>query len=230
MDPVRKIASASRRGGRTSRKALLVAATLAACALAAGAADAANITIITMGTITSGSDASDLFGAGANLAGDPYTLVVEYDALGASYFTDGSFGSDIGDPITGSVTATIDGTAFTSALLTDTSASLIEDLTDVFSGNSGNDAAGDFTDVSQNVSSANSFVPVADLQTDFFYAVQPGDSGLDSYLFTNAADTETVSFTGAPDSVEQLVPEPETWALMATGLLGLGMLARRRRA
>jgi hypothetical protein len=135
-----------------------------------------------------------------------------------------------GDPITGFVTATVDGTSITTDLLDSTSATLIENLNSLSASNSGFDAANDFADVSQGIGSPNDFVPFADLQTDFFYALQPGDTGLDTYSFSNAANTDSVSFAGAPASVELLVPEPETWALMASGLLGLGLLMRRRRA
>jgi hypothetical protein len=216
--------------GRILRNTLLVASTLAAGGLAATAADAANITVITSGTITVGSETANLFGAGPSLVGDSYSLTVEYDGLGGNYFTTGIFGSDVGDPITGFVTATVNGSSVTTDITNVTSASLVEDLNDLFAANSGFDAAGDLTNVSQEINSANGFVPLADLQTDFQYALQPGDTGLDTYVFAAAGGIATAGFSGVPTSVEFLVPEPNSWAMLASGMLGLGFLVRRRRA
>jgi hypothetical protein len=213
-------------------KAFLLASALAAGSLLTGPAIAGDMMITTMGTILSGSDPTDLFGAGSNLAGDSYSLVVDYNALGVAYFTNGlgTSASDIGDPIVGYVTATVNGTSLTTDLDFNTSATLIEDLSDLYAANNGTDPSGDYASVTQEVSAASNFVPFADLQTDFFYALQSGDFGQDTYFYQNAADTQSASFIGTPTSIELVVPEPDTWALMASGLLGLGLLVRRRRA
>ena len=159
--------------------------------------------ITTTGIISSGTDSAGLFGAGIRLAGQSYTLTILYDAPGPSYFARaaGTFASDIGDPIQGFVTATVNGDSITAPLANLTSATLVEDLYHFYAANSGMDAPGNFASVSQDVECVNTCVRYADLLTRFFYTLQSGDLGVDTYTFTNAAGTQTVSFVGAPASI-----------------------------
>ena len=159
--------------------------------------------ITTTGIITSGTDPAGLFGAGMNLAGQSYTLTILCDAPGSSYFAGatGTFASDISDPIQGFVSATVSGDAITAPLENSTSATLVEDLYHFYGANSGLDATGNFASVSQDVECVNTCVPYADLLTQFFYTLKSGDVGVDTYTFTNAAGTATVSFVGVPASI-----------------------------
>jgi hypothetical protein len=202
---------------------------LAAGGLAPGMAQAYPFTITTTGVISAGTDTNSVFGAGSNLAGDSYTLSIFYDGLGPSYFADGTSAFDFGDAILGSVSVTLNGHTITTEIVNNPAPSLVEDNSDIDDSTSGNGAAGDNVDASQEVgSSINDFVPFADLQTDVFYALVGGDIGSDSYSYDNASDVQTISFSGTPTSIDLAVPEPAGWAVMAVGLLGLGGAVRRR--
>jgi hypothetical protein len=215
--------------------ALLLTGVLAIGGLMAAPAKAANLQITTTGTITAGTDPINLFGTNVtSLVGDSYTLTLLLFGPGPAYFTDGSgtYASDNSDPLTGYVTATVDGTSATTQLLNMTSADLTEDQYDLFASNSGLDGANNYANVSQELSCSSQCVPYADLLTSFSYTLQPGDIGSDSYTFELPGNPggDTVTFTGASTSINYAVPEPGSLALLASGLLGLGMLVHRRRA
>ncbi len=223
------------RGAPAIINALLLTGALAMGGLMAAPAKAANLQITTTGTITAGTDPINLFGTNAtSLVGDSYTLTMLLHGPGPAYFTDGNgtFASDNGDPLTGYVTATVDGTPVTTQLQNMTAANLTEDLYDLFASDSGLDGANNYTNVSEVPSCASQCVPYADLLTSFSYTLQPGDIGADSYTFQLPGNPggETVTFAGASTSVSYSVPEPGSVALLASGLLGLGVWVRRRRA
>jgi hypothetical protein len=226
------------RAGRTLFKALLVSALLSG-ALAAGPADA-GLTITTSGTITSGTATGGLFGGMTNLAGDSYTLIVHYNNLGPNYFAlpDGSFAQDVESSpgLTGFVTAIVNGIPLTTPLTNSLGTTLAEDNFDFFGSNegyNGSSSTGAYVNVLQLLSCSATCVPYADLNAPVTYVPGPFDFSSDQYTFRGAgfpaAGTPTATFIGT-EARFALVPEPPSWVLLATGLLGLGMLVRRRYA
>jgi len=229
---------------RTFFKALLLVGALLSGGLAGQPADA-SLLITTTGTILSGSETGGLFGlpgVATSLSGDSYTLIVRYSGLGPSYFTtgDGTFAQDTEDSpgTTGSVTAIVNGVSLTSPLTNSLGSSLIEDLFSFFASNQGFNGAsnvGAFVNVVQSLSCSDPCVPYADLMHRFSYVLGSSDIGTDLYTFQGAGfpapGTPTATFVGTETSFAfAVVPEPAPWVVMATGLFGLAMLGRRRRA
>ncbi len=214
----------------TSRLPARLAAAVAAAVLAVPvASQAAALTVTTRGVVTSGSDAGNLLGAGTDLTGDAYTLVIVYDpASGPGFYSSGGFASD-NDALTGAVTLTVAGHSMTTTLATSYGATLAEDAWDLVSGNAGVDAAGNYVSASQDVSALAAFIATIDLQSGVSYRLAAGDYGADSYTFDDAGFTQSITLDGTPASITlaTAVPEPASWLAMAAALAGMGLAARR---
>lgn len=219
-----------------ARRRWMLGMALAGAALVgpgAGTAQASPFSVLTTGTILSGTNPGNIAGLGTSLAGDSYSLLVATGGLDPSYFSDAGLASDSTLTIPGAITVTANGVVLTTGTLSAIAFSAQEDIYgDLSTTASGLDAAGNFAAASQSIEANSSFVTSATLQTPFAYTLAPGDIGSDSYSFSNPADTATLGFTGAPATVSLqvpvAVPEPASWAMLGAGLLGLAVLRRRR--
>jgi len=240
LDAFASVIKPQQRATRTLLNALLLVGALLSGGLAVQPANA--LAIVTTGTITSGSETGGLFGlpnATTSLVGDLYTLIVSYSGLGPNYFTtgNGSFAQDTENTpgTTGFVTATINGRSLTSPLTNSLGSSLIEDMFDFSASNqgfNGSSSTGAFVNVLQDLSCNDQCIPFADLKTPFRFVLGPFDFGTDLYTFQAAgfpaAGTPIANFIGSQTSFA-LIPEPASWVLLAGGLLGLRLRARRPR-
>jgi hypothetical protein len=217
---------------RPTLGACLFGSAIALVILPAKTAQAAPFTITTTGLITAGTDPGNILGLGANLTGDSYSLAITYGGPGPNYFTDGSggFAQDFGDAIASSVIVRVGSSTLSTVIVSNATPSLSEDTSDIIDSTSGNDATGNFVFASQDVGAATTFVPYADLQTPVSYLLGTADSGIDSYSFSNAANTETISFSGVTSQISLKIPEPASLALMGVGFLALVALRRRSHA
>ena len=213
-------------------KALFVAGV---AALALGASSRANagtqyIDVTTSGTISSGTDTTNLLGLGNSLVGDNYTLSVIYPAPGANYNVDtGSDASDIFDTgLPSSVLLKIANTTQSTIFTISYGASLIQSTTDLVVNTSGADASGNLLSVGQDIFGGSNIFASPDLQTWASYLLTGSDSGTDTYSWSNANDTQSVNFTGTPSSVLIQIPEPVSLSLFGMSLIGMAAARRRR--
>ena len=188
------------------------------------------VDVTTNGTISSGTDSGNLLGLGTNLAGDNYTLSVLFPAPSTNYYSNpGVSASDIfntGLPAT--VSFTINGVSLVTQLTSNYGSTLLEDLTDLTTSLSGIDANAYTVSINQSITTASNFTNSPDLQTIGSYTLGGSDTGSDTYNWSNADSSKTISFSGNTTSVSIAVPEPASLSRFGLGMLGAGFLRRRR--
>ena len=214
----------------TTRKAVLLVGAIVATG-AGGQVHATPYTLTTTGAISTGTDALGLFGpAGGNLTGDAYRLSVEYDASGPNVTTP-TF-QQVSGPVTGPVTATVNGIS-TAIPVTTSLGALLEafnnggssELLGLQSGT--NDAAGQFVSTSQEVFSPTANVTGLVLASTS-YTTQPAD--FTAVSFTTSLGFTTTSFDATVSTIDlAVVPEPSSLSTLVAGLLGLAYAFWSRR-
>lgn len=216
-----------------SNPKIQAAAVLALCALLmpTGAHAEYSYDTITTGTVLSGRAVGSPFGLGSNLAGDSYTLSVLIVEQSPNYFAiPGIFASDIFNTnLPATVTLTINGTVISTGLATNYGASLNEDSNDLAIALSGADANSNTVTAGQNITTGSAFTSSPDLETSLSrYTFGSSDSGTDTYTWGNATDSQSITLTGTATSVSIAVAEPVSLSLFGLGVLGAGMLRRRK--
>jgi hypothetical protein len=216
-----------------------VAGLAAALVVGASGARAAPITASFYGTIQDGIDVAGSFGsAGANLAGDPYSLVFNFDDslgtfVGPQDLLEGCTGCSI-DPVE-SVTLTIAGVSYATSFsdgvgrliwgrtsgpyLDYNEVAIAEDGTQFFAETVGGAIPPVNFSYSPGVITADNLCQFT-CATSF--SLSNGDSG--DFLTTSLVlQGQNVTNFALP------VPEPSSWGLLIVGIGGIGLRIRRSR-
>ena len=196
---------------------------LAALAVAATSAHAALI-LVSKGVIDTGTDATGVFGAPADLAGKAYKFTITYDDFSGAYHSSSATFEKEAGPVTGAVGVVVDGHSFAANVTRSFGAMLYVNDNGAFSEltgfQSGNDATGQNVYVAHDLSSTAGTVagPAFAMAS---YTAQAGD--VSQVTFRTSGAKGGASFTATPSGSWLVHPPAELVATLTGYVSGAGL-------
>ena len=206
-------------------RSLACACCVATAGFLGAPADAA-IVLVSKGTIASGTDTSGVFGAGgADLTGQTYKLMVTYDDFSTAYHASSATFEKESGPITGNLSVTVNGTAFSRNVTQSFGAFLYVNNNGAFSEltgfQTGDDATGQALYAAHDLSSTSGTVTGPSIDMTGGYTAAAGDIG--DMRFSTSGAAGTAAFTGNPSAVWLVFPPPQLIAGLSSYVQGLAL-------